>query len=61
MRFLTLAVMLIFAAVSTWIMGIRMRRRIKKALGTEATGAELISLSTWMKVDEAERRKPLGD
>jgi hypothetical protein len=61
MRLFILAVMLIASTVSAWIAALRMRRRIKRALGREVQGAELTSLSTWMKVDEAEQRKPLGD
>ena len=57
----TLVVILIVTTVSAWITALRMRRRIKKALGRPATDAELTSLNTWMKVDEAERRKPFGD
>jgi hypothetical protein len=35
-----------------------MRRRIRKALGKDARDGELTSINMWMKVQEAERRKP---
>jgi hypothetical protein len=45
------------AAVSLWILGIRMRRRITRALGIKVTNeSELTSLSMWMKVQDAEER-----
>jgi hypothetical protein len=37
-----------------------MRRRVKNALGRQPTDADLSSVSTWMKVEEAEKRKLLG-
>ncbi len=50
--------------VWAWIEGLRMRLKIKKDLGRKATEADLTSIETWMKVDEAEQRnrekKPLG-
>jgi hypothetical protein len=50
-------------AVSTWIIGIQMKRRIKKDLGRKATESDLTSIDTWMKVEEEEekndRDKPL--
>lgn len=53
----TLTVILV-VAISTWILGIRMRRRIKRALGTDVQNEmELTSLKTWMKVEDAEERK----
>ena len=59
-RLLYLLVILTVSTVSAWIMAFRMRRRIKRALGMQAGGAQLTSLNTWMRVEEAERRKPLG-
>ena len=55
-----LIVILIIAAVSGWITAFKMRRRAKKALGREIRDSELTSLNTWMDVEEAEKRKPLG-
>ncbi len=48
---------LVVTSVSAWILTFRMRRRVKKALGGNATKANLTSLNTWMAVDEAEKRK----
>jgi hypothetical protein len=49
--------------ISTWIIGIQMKRRIKKDLGRKATERDLTSFDTWMKVEEEEekngRNKPL--
>jgi hypothetical protein len=50
---------LLFAAlVSTWVLGIRMRRRISRALGYRPTSLQVTSLSTWLKVRDIEARKP---
>ena len=55
---------IIFETVWAWIEGLRMRLKIKRDLGRKATQADLASIETWMKVDEAEQRnrekKPLG-
>lgn len=50
---------LIINTVRAWIAGLRMRLRIQKDLGRKATQADLTSIATWMKVDEAEQRKEL--
>lgn len=47
---------LVVTSVSAWILNIRMRRRVKKALGGNASKANLTSLNTWMEVDEAEQQ-----
>jgi hypothetical protein len=55
--------MIVAIAVTTiagWITAIRLRRRVRRALGKEATDTELTSFDTWMKVDEAEERKSGG-
>jgi hypothetical protein len=59
-RVIVLAVFLVVTTVSAWITAIRMRRRIRRALGKDVTEAELTSLSTWMNVDEAEERNRGG-
>jgi hypothetical protein len=51
---------MLVSAVSLWVTTLRMRRRLKRALGRTAKGAELLSIRTWIEVDEAEKRKPLG-
>jgi hypothetical protein len=40
--------------VSAGIIGIQMRKRIRKDLGRKATEEDLTSIDTWMKVDEVE-------
>ena len=46
----------IWITVSGWIVSLRVRRRMKKSLGRDATNLELASLNTWMRVAEAEQR-----
>jgi hypothetical protein len=49
------------AAISSWIIGLRMKRRIKKALGIEIENeVELTSLNTWMRVEDEEERSRGG-
>jgi hypothetical protein len=55
--------MIVAIAVTTiagWITAIGLRRKVRRALGKEATDTELTSFDTWMKVDEAEERKRGG-
>ena len=56
-----LVVALVIVAVTvitSWILGVRMRSRIKRAIGTEVDNeTELTSLNTWMKVEEIEEKK----
>jgi hypothetical protein len=49
--------LLVFSGITSWIMGLRMRRKIRKDLGREATDLDLASIDTWMKVEEVERRQ----
>lgn len=50
-------VVIAFTAMSAWILGMRMRRRIRRALGINVENeSELTSLNTWMKVEDAEER-----
>jgi len=51
---------LLFAAVAGWITAVQMRRKARKALGRKIKESELTSMNTWMGVEEAEKRKPLG-
>jgi hypothetical protein len=47
--------------VTSWILGMRMRRRIKKSLGIEVSNEmELTSLKTWMDVENAEEKNRGG-
>jgi hypothetical protein len=58
-RVIELIITLIIALVtiiSAWIIGIQMRRRIRRDLGRKATGGDLTSIETWMKVDEVEEK-----
>jgi hypothetical protein len=50
---------IIVQTIWAWIEGIRMRLKIRRDLGREATQADLVSIDTWMKVDEVEQRKDL--
>jgi hypothetical protein len=50
---------IIVQTISAWIEGLRMRLKIKRDLGRNATPADLVSIDTWMKVDEVEQRKDL--
>jgi hypothetical protein len=47
---------LIVSVVSSWVIGIKMRREIKRDLGRKATEADLTSLESWMEAEEKERR-----
>ena len=47
-------------AISAWIIGVQMRRRIKKDLGRAVDDSDLVSLETWMKVGEVEEKKNPG-
>jgi len=48
--------MLTFMAISTWMIGRRMRGGIKKTLGRKATDEAFADIDTWIKVDEAEEK-----
>ena len=61
MRLHSLLLVLIATTVSGWITALQMRRRARKALGRKINDAELTSISTWMKVKEAEERRPFGE
>jgi hypothetical protein len=56
LRLIAIAVVVIVSAVSTWIVGVKMRRRIKRDLGRKASDLDLTSLDTWMEVDDEEQR-----
>lgn len=48
---------LIALTVSGWVVTKRVRSRMQKSLGREASDLELASLKTWMKVEETEQRE----
>jgi hypothetical protein len=57
-RVVFLALLIIVTTISSWIVGARLRRRIRKALGGKVSSElELTSLNTWMRVREAERNE----
>ena len=60
LKILTFAVIVIVTTISAWVVAVRMRRRIRRALGKEVSEAELTSLSTWMKVEDEEERRRGG-
>jgi hypothetical protein len=61
LRVLFTLIVILVMAISTWILGIRMRRRIKRALGTDVQNdVELTSLKTWMNAEDAEERNRGG-
>lgn len=50
-----------FMVISAWVLGMRMRRRIRRVLGIDVESeSELTSLNTWMKVEDAEERSKGG-
>jgi hypothetical protein len=52
---------IIVTSLWTWILGVRMRRRIRRALGKNVENeVELTSLNTWMKVEDEEERRSGG-
>jgi hypothetical protein len=44
-----------------WIIGVKMRRRIRRTLGRKATELDLVSINTWMKVQEVEEKSNEGN
>ena len=54
-------VVITVTTITSWILGVRMRRRIKRALGITPTNEmELTSLKTWMNVENAEEKNRGG-
>jgi hypothetical protein len=49
-------VVLIFTVVTSLIIGVRMRREIRRTLGRKATGEDLADLDTWIEVKEVEAK-----
>jgi hypothetical protein len=51
--------LIVFGTVTTiaaWITAFKMKRRMRRALGSEISDTQLTSIATWMKVDEAEHQ-----
>ena len=58
-----LVYLIVFVTVSTIgarITAFKMRRRIRRALGNNVSDGQLTSISTWMKVNDAEKRNRGG-
>jgi len=54
-------VVIAVTTITSWILGVRMRRRIKRTLGITPTNEmELTSLKTWMKVENVEEKNRGG-
>ena len=54
-------VVIAVTTITSWILGVRMRRRIKRTLGITPTNEmELTSLKTWMNVENVEERNRGG-
>jgi len=52
---------IVVTVITSWILSVRMRRRIRKALGVEVRNEmELTSLKTWMAVENAEEKNRGG-
>jgi hypothetical protein len=46
----------IWTAVTGWIVAVRTQIRMKKSLGRKPSNLEMVSLNTWMQVEEVEQR-----
>jgi hypothetical protein len=54
-------VVIVVSTITSWILGVRMRQRIKKTLGITPTNEmELTSLKTWMNVENVEEKNRGG-
>src|SRR5579863_1458031 len=56
----TVWIWIVILGISGWVVANRMRRRIKRDTGKTIEGADLTSISTWIKVDEIELEKNPG-
>lgn len=57
---IAIAIMIV-TGISAWLVTIRTQKRMKGSLGRKATDLEMVSLSTWMRVDEIERSNQQGE
>lgn len=48
---------LVYTAVTSCVIGLQMKRKIRKDLGRKATDLDLTSIDTWMKVEDVEEGK----
>ena len=52
---------LVATVIASWILGMRMRRKIKRATGANIQSeAELTSLNLWMRVNDIEEKSRGG-
>ena len=56
LQIFTMLGVLIFTAITSAIIGYRMRREIKKTLGRKATEEDLADVDTWIEVRDAEEK-----
>ena len=55
-------VMVAVTATTSWMLGVRMRRRINKTLGIRTRNEmELVSIKTWMNVRDVEEKNRGGN
>ncbi len=55
-RILLLIGIMIGTTVSSWVVAVRMRKRMRRSLGRRVTDLELVSLKHWVRVNEVEER-----
>lgn len=60
MRYEAAVIVIAVTTISSCVIGLRMRREIRKTLGRKATDADLTSIATWMEVREEEDKAPLN-
>jgi len=60
LEYLYLTGVAIATAISSWIVGVKMRRRMKRSLGRDVSDGELTSISSWMRVEDEEERNRGG-
>jgi hypothetical protein len=60
-RNLVLLGFIIFTAISSWILKIKMKRRMQRGLGRKVSDRELTSITTWMQVPPDEPRRGKTD
>lgn len=53
-RNLILIGFIIFTAISSWVLKIKMRRRMERGLGRKVADRELTSINAWMQVPSDE-------
>jgi len=57
LRLLIAVTFLIVTTISSWILGVKLHRRIRREIGHDVDNeVELTSLNTWMKVEDTEER-----